>query len=121
MQVRRVPEIEPRCERLSAADRRGIGRRDSFMSRSTWKRAFTPLLIVMVCTLAVPVKASATGISMDSIFHSASKVWISAMDWLYGLWPAPATSSVPRGNPKFGAGHSSDGRSAAKPAVKAPF
>ncbi len=91
------------------------------MPRSTWKRAFTSLLIVTVCALAVPAKASATAMSMDSIFHSAAKVWTSAMDWLFGLWTAPATSSTPRGDSKFGAGHSSDGRSAAKAAVKTPF
>ncbi|HYL05042.1 MAG TPA: hypothetical protein VE075_03330 [Thermoanaerobaculia bacterium] len=88
------------------------------MPRSSWKRAFTLLLIVMVCTLAVPAKASATAPTMDA----ALKLWTTAMDWLRGLWTAPAASNVPHGgNFKFGAGHSSDGLSASKPAVKATF
>jgi hypothetical protein len=90
------------------------------MSRSSWKRAFTALLLVMVCTLAVPAKASATAMTMDSAYYSALKLWTKAMDWLSGLWAAPATGA-PRGNLKFGAGHSSDGVAASKAGTKAPF
>ncbi len=81
------------------------------MSRRSWKRAVTALLIVMVCTVAVPAKASATASTMDSPYTSALKVWTRVMDWLGGLLPA---LSEPRGDAKFGAGHSSDGRRMSK-------
>jgi hypothetical protein len=94
---------------------------EAFMSRSSWKRAFTALLVVMVCTLAVPAKASATAMTMDSGHYSALKIWARAMDWLRGLWAVPPTASDPRGNSKFGAGHSSDGLATSKAASKVPY
>jgi hypothetical protein len=88
-----------------------------FMSRSSWKRALTALLVVMVCTLAVPARAGATALTMDSAYYSAMKLWNTAMDWLRVAWTGvPAVSSAPRGNHKFGAGHSSDGRTLTKAA-----
>ena len=91
------------------------------MFRSSWKRALTAVLIVTVCALAVPATASATARNMDSDYYSATKLWNTAMNWFWGLWTTPAASSAPRGNLKFGAGHSSDGRSLARPAIRAPF
>ena len=89
------------------------------MCRSPWKRAFTALLVVMACTLAVPARAATTAPTMDTAFTSAMKLWTKAMKWLDDLWAAPATSGAARGDGfKFGAGHSSDGRSVAKSSAK---
>ena len=119
LRMLRLPALIPVA---GAGPRRtGPARREEelFMSRSAWKRALTLLLIVMVCTLAVPAKASATALTMDSAFHSALKLWTTAIDWLSGFWTAPAASSAPRGGFKFGAGHSSDGLRATKAGAKA--
>lgn len=80
------------------------------MSRSPWKRVLAALLVAMACTLAVPARASAAVLSMDSFFVPASRLWIKAMHWFHGYWTTPATG----GDAKFGAGQSSDGRTKAK-------
>jgi len=80
------------------------------MSRSPWKRAIAALLVVMACTLAVPARASATVLSMDSVFVPASRLWFKAMDWFRGYWTSPGGPN----DSKFGAGQSSDGRTKAK-------
>jgi len=83
------------------------------MSRSPtrWARALAALLVVLACSLAVPPKASAAVLSMDSFFVPASRLWTKAMDWLYGFWK-PAAGAP--GDSKFGAGQSSDGRTKTK-------
>ena len=83
------------------------------MSRSPtrWARALAALLVVLACTLAVPPKASAAVVNMDSFFVPASRLWIKALDWIYGLWK-PATGGP--NDAKFGAGQSSDGRTKTK-------
>jgi hypothetical protein len=83
------------------------------MSRrpTRWARALAALLVVLACALAVPPKASAAVLNMDSFFVPASRLWIKAMDWLYGFWkPAPGAPN----DTKFGAGQSSDGRTKTK-------
>ncbi len=79
---------------------------------SRWARALAALLVVLACTLAVPPKASATALSMDSFFVPASRLWTKAMDWCRGFWATPATSAP--NDAKFGAGQSSDGRTKTK-------
>ena len=80
------------------------------MSRcpSRWARALAALLVVLACTLAVPPKASAAALSMDSFFVPANRLWFKAMDWFRDFWTTPATSAP--NDAKFGAGQSSDGR-----------
>jgi hypothetical protein len=98
----------------SAADRRGFVVEGRFMSRRSWKRIIAAVLVVMVCALAVPAKASAAAPTMDSMFHPASWVWIKGMDWLRGFWTSLHAGI---GANKMGAGHSSDGHAEAKSAI----
>ena len=81
-------------------------------SPSRWARVLAVLLVVMACTLAVPPKANAAALNMDTFYVPASRLWDKAMDWVRGFWSTPATS-VPN-NSKFGAGQSSDGRTKSK-------
>jgi hypothetical protein len=117
--ARRMPALHPVTGGALGGLAQLAGRRKVFMSRSSWKRAITALLIVMAFTLAVPAKASATAMTMDSAYCSTLKVWTKVMAWLTGLWAAP-TTSAPRGDAKFGAGHSSDGLAVSKAGPKAP-
>ncbi len=82
------------------------------MSRSPWKRVLAALLVAMACTLAVPAKASAAALNMDSFFVPASRLWTKAMDWIRGYWTTPAPGGP--NDDKIGAGQSSDGRSKLK-------
>jgi hypothetical protein len=82
------------------------------MSRSSsrWARALAALLVVMACTLAVPPKASAAALNMDTFYVPASRLWTKALDWFRGFWTTPAAPN----DSKFGAGQSSDGRTKTK-------
>ena len=83
------------------------------MSRRSWKRTVAVLLMVAVCALAVPARASATAPSMDSLFYPAGWLWTKGMDLLRDIW---VSLHAGRGGFKFGAGHSSDGHALSKSA-----
>jgi hypothetical protein len=91
------------------SSRNGGGEEEVFMSRSPsrWRRALAALLVVMACILAVPPRANAAALNMDTFYVPANKLWNKAMDWVRSFW-MPARSG-PNGT-KFGAGQSSDGR-----------
>jgi hypothetical protein len=85
----------------------------TFMSRSSWKRIVAASLVVVVCALAVPVTASATPSNLDAWFNQPGWLWNKGFKWLHGFWTALHLGS---GASKMGAGHTSDGLSAAKEA-----
>lgn len=78
-------------------------------SPSRWGRtALAALLVVMACALAVPPKANAAALNMDTFYLPASRLWDKAMDWVRSFWSKPAKNGPD--SSKFGAGQSSDGR-----------
>jgi Spy/CpxP family protein refolding chaperone len=85
----------------------------TFMSRSSCKRIVAALLVVVVCALAVPARAGATPPNLDAWFSQPGLIWAKGLNWLHGFWRALHLGS---GASKMGAGHTSDGHSAAKEA-----